>query len=130
MHEIETVYVPVQGMATYARSIPSDADVSSGYYLAYVVATGANGGGFTGNGWCTMEEGNPFQGYDFQSKLGTEYTGDVEKNIITYYNKFRNLDDIFRTWTTRVDEREWSSFCHNMMQNDKFYYAGCIHNAN
>ena len=66
MSNLETQYVTVEANVTLARvAIPSDADTTSGYYITYLVATEANGGGFSGQSWLLEDPGNPFQGLIF-----------------------------------------------------------------
>lgn len=113
---MQTVYIPVQASNVNTFStIPSGADTTSGYYLSYVAALTEEGGGFSGHGWCLDLPGNPFTG---------KYS--IEEDIIDHYNYYNNLNDVFSSWENRVGDRAVSEFCHNMMANDTFYYAGCI----
>lgn len=114
---MDTVYVPVEANSVTARAvIPSDADTTNGYYLAYEVSVG-EGGGFTGISWCLDATNDPFQGYSGITNA---------QDIVDYYNAHGNLNDIFATWLSRVGERQVSAFCSGLMDNDAYYYAGCI----
>ncbi len=113
---MDTVYVPVEANSVTARAvIPSGADTTSGYYLTYEVSAG-EGGGFSGISWCLDEPGNPFQGY-----AGIQNAQD----IVDYYNRHGNLNDIFSTWFERVDDLSVSNFCNKLM-NGPYRDNGCI----
>lgn len=121
---METVYVPVEAATTYTRSVPSDADVTSGYYLSYIPTAD---GGFTGISWCLEDLRDPFEGFDFKTALGEDYRegSSTEECIVQLYTKEGSLNKVFSSWGTRVLPKDRSNFCNELM-NSAYGNSGCI----
>ncbi len=109
IQQTEYVAVGASSVRTFNNDVPSGADTTSGYYITYIMAPEAQGGGFTGSGWFFSQKGNPLDAsglHDYEAVLA-EYEKDNRNNLNT----------VFSSWLAIAGEDNVHDFCNYLWDN-------------